>query len=870
MAKTPQRDHFWAKLSRDENGDIIDWHSLLAHSADVAACTEALLDKTILSERMARLAKWEELTEVHVARLSVLAAIHDAGKVNRGFQNRAWDGREPTAGHVRPMVEVLNADNPAEWLMPLGINEMMEWFSSQLQLQYYLLATWGHHGKPTIPDYNFRRDIWTKKGEQNPTEGLEKLFEAVQNWYPEAFNEVDSPLPESPAFQHAFNGLLTLADWLGSDTRFFEFRHDEDNLIEASREVAEDVCETLFLDPTEARDALGSQPIRFDAISEFEPYDIQQTCLELPLNQNGSLTILESDTGSGKTEAALARFARLYQAGLVDGMYFAVPTRSAATQLYERVDKAARRAFPDQDNRPPVVQAVPGYLKVDAIEGVPLPDFDVKWDDDSNRFDYRGWAAEQPKRYLAGSIVVGTVDQILLSTLQVSHAHMRATSLLRHFLVVDEVHASSVYMTELMDRALDQHLEAGGHALLMSATLGTASRVRLTTGGRQTPPEPQEATEVDYPLVTHVDGCREDPEKIPATGSGRTKDVDVETRSIADSPESIAELAFNKASEGARVLVIRNLVDDCIETQRQLESIADQDDGVEFFGVGGQPVPHHSRYAPDDRKRMDEAIEDVFGKETDADSVVAVATQTVEQSLDIDADLMITDLSPIDVLLQRIGRLQRHKRRRPAGFETARCIVTVPEERDMTPFMFDDGSGFDGPHGLGTVYGDLRILEATWRLLEDSTDSTWHIPEDNRYLVEKGTHPQRLKNIVDELGDRWEAHQKYLYGEQLADRQLPDLVGIDRSEPFGKDGFSQDLEAVKTRLGTDNYTVELPESVEGPLGNRIDEVSISETRFDEKPEDIAATDVRVFDGGFSFEVGSARFRYDRFGLSKID
>jgi CRISPR-associated endonuclease/helicase Cas3 len=136
-----------------------------------------------------------------------------------------------------------------------------------------------------------------------------------------------------------------------------------------------------------------------------------------------------------------------------------------------------KKHFPMKKHVPPVVQAVSGYIKADAEEAQALPDFNVLWPEDKRDCSVNGAGQPNiPKRYLAGAIVVGTIDQVFLSTLQVNHAHMRAAALLRHFLVVDEVHSSDAYMTKLLDRVLDYHLAAGGHALLMSATLGTASR----------------------------------------------------------------------------------------------------------------------------------------------------------------------------------------------------------------------------------------------------------------------------------------------------------------------------------------------------------------------------------------------------------
>jgi CRISPR-associated endonuclease/helicase Cas3 len=452
---------------------------------------------------------------------------------------------------------------------------------------------------------------------------------------------------------------------------------------------------------------------------------------------------------------------------------------------------------------------------------------------------------------------------VLLSTLQASHAHMRAAALLRHFLVVDEVHASDAYMTRLMDRVLDQHLAAGGHALLMSATLGASARVHLTTDDGNVP-DPDDAEDEDYPLVTHVDADRTDPESIHAASSDASKTVEPALSDAADAPKEVARRALDHAQNGARVLVIRNLVDDCIETQEELESLAE--DETLLFGVGDTPAPHHSRFAPDDRQRLDDAVENTFGPDTPNRGVVAVATQTVEQSLDLDADLMITDLCPMDVLLQRIGRLHRHSRTRPDGYETARCVVLTPEERDLAPHISDDGQAF-GPHGLGTVYGDLRVLDATWTVLGNDALAPWRIPDDNRTLVERATHPEALRAVVDDGDDAWHRHEQWVLGARQADRQATGHVTIDRTEPFGAEPFPDDLGPAKTRLGQEDYRVELPNPAPGPFGTPIKELSVSAWQLDDPPETEEASDVSREDGGFSFRFSGHSFQYDRLGLS---
>ncbi len=866
MEGAPSPEQFWAKLRykseerRPEN--IVAWHSLVAHAADVAAVVEALLQRTILRKRLARLIGWDDLTEVHVARLAVLAALHDAGKANHGFQDQAFDAHEYSPGHVRPIVEIFSADEPGTWLEPLGIGEMVGWFVSEEVFAHFLLATWAHHGRPVLPEGDFRADYWRPNVRRDPRAAWRRLAELVRRWFPAAFTDGVDPFPAAPPLQHAFNGLLTLADWIGSDTRFFPYAEEtEDPMfpIERAREGARRALQSLFLDAAGGRQALGDEPVGFRGVIEAgTPYPIQQACYDLPVHPQGSLTILESDTGSGKTEAAVARFLRLYQEGLVDGMYFALPTRSAASQIHRRITEIVVRVFPE-GHRPPVVLAVPGYLRVDEAEAVRLPDFRVLWDDEA--LHYRGWAAEHPKRYLAGPIVVGTIDQVLLAGLQVSHAHMRAAALLRHFLVVDEVHASDAYMTALLERVLAFHLATGGHALLMSATLGSVARVRYATKGG-TPPPLDEAERERYPLLTHVDAGRQNPERISAASSGREKPVTIRIASIASDPQAVAERALQHARAGARVLIIRNRVDDCLAVQQALEKAAGDDRSL-LLSCNGQPVPHHGRYAPEDRRALDAAIEAAFGKNSPGRGIVAACTQTVEQSLDIDADLLITDLCPIDVLLQRIGRLHRHVRPRPKGYEQAVCLVLTPAERDLTETILADGRA-RGLHGLGTVYPDLRVIEATWRVLEKRNQ--WQIPCDNRRLVECATHPAVLQQIVREKGERWEAHQRHVLGQEAADRYVPEITGLHFDRPFGEHPFGKDI-APRTRLDEDDYRVELPEPVPGPFGWPVGTLPVASWMIgDELPEDPKALDVTPFDGGFSFVFAGRWFHYDRLGL----
>jgi CRISPR-associated endonuclease/helicase Cas3 len=228
--------------------------------------------------------------------------------------------------------------------------------------------------------------------------------------------------------------------------------------------------------------------------------------LELPLTER--LVFIEAPTGSGKTEAACIWADRLAAAGLVDGMYFAVPTRSAATELHSRIAGLMSRVHGSLAGR--VVRAVPGMLDTDKPTGI--------WDEPS----MPTWALGSTRKVMGAPVAVGTIDQALLSQLRTKHSWLRAWCLARQLLVIDEVHASDPYMSEIVARLVDEHLALGGYALLMSATLGETSRAKIERRQRV---EISNSTVRPYPQVSTL------VRQIPVQTSGiRTTKIVIEDR----------------------------------------------------------------------------------------------------------------------------------------------------------------------------------------------------------------------------------------------------------------------------------------------------------------------------------------------------
>ena len=857
----------WGKHD-EESGQ---YHRLEHHCADVAACFEALLDDRVLLDRFRKAAvQADALGDVTRARLTVLAFLHDFGKLNAGFQFKLEPDRTglppKKTGHIR---EALWCLDQREYVIALGLDDMAQaWGYSPLE--QLLRASLAHHGRPAVRYDGNPPALWRETNGYNPLDAARMLGEKCRSWFPTAF--MDGPeLPDAPQLAHLFAGTVGVADQIGSNERSFPYEPIRDpTYIERARELAQKaVSERGF-----GRDGRSSRLATIDVGTLFgydRPRPLQTATLDASLDQR--LLILESETGSGKTEAAILRFAALWSSRRVDGLYFAVPTRAAAKQLHRRVHEALLRLFGDRSWNETVL-AIPGYrIVVGTTEGRRKGRFEVQWRDAPDEETLRArWATEAARKFLCATSAVGTVDQALLAGLQVKWAHYRGAALARSLLVVDEVHASDAYMTEVLRGVVRDHLAVGGHALLMSATLGSVARVDLTsasTGRRRVyPPARSKAERYPYPALT-LAGNEKLPVVDPIEDCGVEKSVSVSAAPFLDDSGRIAVKALSRAKDGAKVLVVRNTVRSAVQVY---DAILTQGGGHLLLQVGGLEAVHHSRFAAEDRERLDDAVEGSLGKSRPGGGRVVVGTQTLEQSLDIDADYLISDLCPMDVLLQRIGRLHRHSenRDRPDSCSTAQCLVLTPAEGLE--------SGLDGGlarYGLGAargigVYRNLLVLEATRQQIASRPD--WRIPAMNRQLVEGATHPDVEEALAESLGNRWIKSEQEEFGCRAQEKHVARKNALDRGQPFDGDlEFLGADEKVRTRLGEDACRIRLLESVVGPFGTPVRTFSLPAHFFGRGaslPSREAAEQASVAeaDGVVVLRVADHSFRYDRCGI----
>ena len=403
--------------------------------------------------------------------------------------------------------------------------------------------------------------------------------------------------------------------------------------------------------------------------------------------------------------------------------------------------------------------------------------------------------------------------------------------------------------------------------LLLSATLGSEARDRLLIqparrllpNRKRRPDETGNPVQAPYPAVSDGKHVR------AIAGTSTEKTIRVSLDPGIDDEARIAAMAVDAATSGAKVLVIRNDVKGAVAVQRALEAkLGDEHRGL--FRTRGVAGPHHGRFAAPDRRVLDEAIEGAFGKFADRDAgMVLAGTQTLEQSLDIDADLLITDLTPMDVLLQRFGRLHRHRRTdRAAEFTAAAAIVLTPAVRDLTIYL-------GRPHGLrrhgiGGVYENVLSIEATWRALEEHSELS--IPTQNRALVEAATRSSGLASLAQALGEQWEAHWREYAGVVASRRGAADTIRLDWAESWDEQRWPADPgERIRTRLGLDDRLVELSEPWTSPFGEVIERMKIPGwmVKNPDDHEENATVSGRT-STELRFHWGGGNFVYNRHGL----
>jgi CRISPR-associated endonuclease/helicase Cas3 len=678
----------------------------------------------------------------------------------------------------------------------------------------------GHHGRPYEPVWDVKQHpLWQPiTGGRDPLGEMRRIIGHALTWsgIETAPGEPLPPLP--PGFTHLFAGALTLADWIGSTRGAFPLTSraddDPDRYWLTARDRARDACARIGLVPETTPVALTGLPLlaalfpRTFGDERNVPTEMQHYASSSPLPQPGARLLIESETGSGKTEAALALYIRLRAAGLVSGLMFALPTRATASAMHERIIAALEGMYPSGP-RPTVALAVGGQQpRLESNEKLMGETPNILDDLESRQSEpaLESWASSHSKKYLTAEIVIGTLDQVLLGGLPIKHANLRLAALSRHLIVVDELHSFDRYMATILENLLQLHSAAGGLALFMSATLSSEARRRFG-GGEELALEA--AMALPFPTLATCTGPGAGWQDHALSPTGRSKTIAWST--IPE--DEIVPRAAAAAAAGARVCILCNTVRRARNILIKLENTGD---GDLLWRPSGSPhaPPYHSRYTLPDRLAIDAAVRERFGKHAAAEQggVILVSTQVIEQSLDVDFDLLITDLSPVDVLLQRIGRLHRHAERdghRPSPFRTPIALVVAPEEGfrpHLTRSALELGWGEKRP------YGDYADGELTLQAMQEHPEIV--IPKDNRMLVESVYHPERREALWSD--EPWSDYLCKAESAKLNRTWMGDKAGLDFNLTYTANALNFSNAAkhdVRTRLGDETVRIELPEPV---------------------------------------------------------
>lgn len=822
----------WAK-SRSEDPGEQGYHPLVYHLFDVAAVAEALWTSVLTAHERRAVGERLGLDESDAKRwVAFLAGVHDIGKASPAFQQKDPDAKDRLRGAGWPVGQVAGAA-PHGMVSAETLREVFaDWGMDSAVADTLAVAVGGHHG--IIPSDADIDAMSTEAAGKRPWTSARKSLVGL------LASILEVPVTRLPVVDDAaalwLAGFISVADWIGSNQRVFEFA------ARSQGQAPNFDTEYFRRSRALARQALQrfgwlAQPIQtpgtrsFQEMFGYSPNPVQKAVMSLEERLDApGLVVIEAPMGEGKTEAGLwladRWAARLGQRGF----YVALPTQATSDQMFDRVASFLRAHFPaDTVNLQllhghAALSAAFGELKQEGYRvfqptGIGVDDRSVsrpavaaaEW------FTYR-------KRGLLAPFGVGTVDQILLAALQTRHVFVRLFGLAHKTVIIDEVHAYDAYMSRLLDRLLEWLAALGASVVLLSATLPDARRKELCEaylkGG--TVDEASGVPEARYPRVTAV-GDSHSPRamEIPTSAEARRSLKLVWVSPLLSDGFPLAGSLQGQLRNGGTAVVICNTVRRAQEVYLALKPFFPDtaDDGMPELDL------LHARFLWKDRAERERRVLRRFGKsETQADSypvqrpsrAVLVATQIVEQSLDLDFDVMVSDLAPIDLLLQRSGRLHRH-RRPDRPIEQPEFWIAEPEQVTGGVPDFDPGSE--------KVYFP-HILLRSWLVLRDR--KCVQIPDQVESLIEAvygtGERPadESLQLIWDEtreamgLAQQEEAHEagnRIIRPPGTTD-YLSQIVATAREEEAPE--LHPALQAA-TRLTEPNVSVIMLETADGVL-----------------------------------------------------
>jgi len=602
------------------------------------------------------------------------AANHDIGKVSPTFYNKIMRACSSES------IPGFDPDLEKGWGGHAGVSQLTARVMGVPEFVPEILGQ--HHGfSPPVAGKRASDDIF---GGEAWLREREKLVQALAEYFGESWPQV-----ESVSQARLLAGLTSVADWIGSGEFF------EDPQAPWQENIGSALDAAGFIPPTYKTE------LSFEQLFGFAPKQAQSILIERAASPG--VYVLEAPMGLGKTEAALYAAYKMLSSGQSSGIYFALPTQLTSNKIYERFNEFL------QGNEE---KGLPGILTDDCRHRSLLLHGNA-WllDTDMGEEGRPGGAwFNQAKRGLLAPFAVGTIDQALMAAMNVKHGFVRAFGLAGKVVILDEVHTYDAYTGTLLDALVALLRSLHCTVIILSATLNSDRRQKLL--GATT------LSVTDYPLITACP-TEADVREVPVP-QGPSRQFTIQLQS----DEKLAlEQALLCAEQGQQVLWIENTV---LEAQQRYLDLA-----ARACELGVPCGLLHSRFTADDRRRIEDHWVNLFGKQgwprRGEQGRILVGTQVLEQSLDIDADFMVTRFAPTDMLLQRIGRLWRHE-------DTPRCKMAKPDAWILAPQL---DSAIDNPEkqfgSSAFVYSPYVLCRSlnVWQSVQAVS-----LPHDIRELIE--------------------------------------------------------------------------------------------------------------------------------------
>ena len=690
--KIKMSEYFWAKTTQDGNPG----KSVPAHLRDVQAVANILLDN-----RKSLLSRYGLSREI----VAAFAGLHDIGKISPGFQAKC---REWLQQNNLKKVAINNAWDTLE-----ADHAKVTQYTIQNILRKKNMTTeaseiWGallgsHHGR-------LNRLGVTPKG-CKPDDEWENKRESIASDFLCSIPLPDFPIDTSWPLVWWLAGLVSVADWIASNEDYFPPDKIETK-PEESLETASAAVKAIGFNDINIQQGLSFGDIFRDNYGQpFLPNDLQVKTGESICKPG--IYIVEAPMGAGKTEAALWSAYKLMCTGKASGIYFALPTQTTSNRMHTRM-----KEFLDNISLNPI-QARLVHANSWLLDNIDVPHIrPAVVSESESAWEAKDWFASK-KRALLAPVGVGTVDQALMSVIAVKHFFVRQFALAGKVIILDEVHSYDLYTGTLIKTLCDRLLPLGCTIMILSATLTGATKKRFIN---------IVDSDNDDKVCSLITGKGQDDDRPSCISVKKPEEKDV---CIAFGNEADVLLeAVKKAEKGASVLWICNTVG---RAQEMYKSAQEKLKSRIEIGL------LHARFPLFRREELESYWMTKLGKEGKGRSgCILFSTQVVEQSVDLDADFMVSELAPTDMLLQRMGRLWRHKRGRRPCEQPGFCIVA--EHYPFEKFKKCKADNIKKMFGAKAKVYAPYVLLRSFELWKDK--KIVKLPDDIRDLI-KETYKER-------------------------------------------------------------------------------------------------------------------------------